>query len=144
MAQVRLNASEAGGPRPCLSTTCLAPMEALARLARGNYEVWKLGRHNRTGMYIDHVNPLVPHAQQQWAEASADGAGPGLAMECVAASLGYVSLEEAAQRVLLTLRSFAGLTPGFNDTRNQMGWLPTFMHADTGQCLARMLNTGGP
>ena len=41
MAQVRLNASEAGGP--CLSTTCLAPMEALARLARGNYEVWKLG-----------------------------------------------------------------------------------------------------
>ena len=109
-------------------------MQALGRLARGNYEVWKLGRHNRTGMYIDHVNPLVPHAQQQWIEASADAAGPGLAMECVAAALGFISIEEAAERVLLTLRSFAGLTPGFNDPRNQLGWLPTFMNVDTGAC----------
>ncbi len=52
--------------------------------------------------------------------ASADGAGPGLAIECVAAALGFVTLEEAAARVLLTLRSFAGLAPGFRDARNQV------------------------
>jgi len=119
LTPVRLNASGADGA-PCLSTTCLPPTEALFRLARGNYEVWRLGRHNRTGMYIDHVDPLLPYASQQWTMASADGAGPGLAIECVAAALGFITLEEAAARVLLTLRSFAGLTPGFRDARNQV------------------------
>jgi hypothetical protein len=128
-----MNASDAAGP--CLSTTCLSRTEALERLARGNYEVWRRGRHNRTGMYTDHVNPLLSHDAQQWLQASADGAGPGLAIECVAASLGYISLDEAAQRVLLTLHSFAGATPGFHDARNEGGWLPTFMNPDTGTCL---------
>ena len=117
LVPVRMNASDAGGA--CLSTTCLSRTEALERLARGNYEVWRRGRHNRTGMYTDHVNPLLSHDGQQWLQASADGAGPGLAIECVAASLGYISLDEAAQRVLLTLHSFAGATPGFHDPRNE-------------------------
>ena len=52
LVPVRLNASEPadGGVISCLSTTCLSPVEALQRLARGNWEVWKLGRHNQTGM----------------------------------------------------------------------------------------------
>jgi hypothetical protein len=142
LVPVRLNttsssssSSSSGDGAACLSTTCLSPAEALRRLARGNWEVWRLGRHNRTGMYIDHVNPLLPYEQQQWTMASADSAGPGLAMECVAAALGYISPAEAASRVLLTLHSFAGLTPGFHDTRNQGGWLPTFMDPGTGECL---------
>eukprot|EP01047_Picozoa_sp_COSAG01_P019855 COSAG01_NODE_1116_length_11642_cov_7.561899_10_plen_298_part_00 len=138
LVPVRHNSSGGGadGSSPCLNTTCLTPTEALTRLARGNYDVWRLGRHNRTGMYIDHVNPLLTHAQQQWNMASADSAGPGLAVECVAAALGLVSLELAAERVLLTLRSFSGLTPGFVDMRNDGGWLPTFMNPDTGACLS--------
>lgn len=133
LVPVRLNASDSAGP--CLVTSCVSKGTAFDRLARGNYEVWRRGRHNRTGMYTDHVNPLLGHDKQEFAMASADSAGPGLAMECVAAALGYITLEEAAQRVLLTLRSFAGQTPGFRDPRNEGGWLPTFMNADTGACL---------
>ena len=76
---------------PCLSTSCYTSMEALAKLTRGNWEVWKLGRDNRTGMYIDHVNPLVPKSAQQVGMASTDGAGPGLAMEWSVWQLRYVT-----------------------------------------------------
>ena len=130
LVPVRVNAT--AGDSACLKTTCLAPMEALQRLARGNWEVWKLGRYNPTGMYIDHVDPLVGHAEQQSTMASADSAGPGLAIECIAASLGYQTLEEAAAKVLLTLQSFAGETAGFADPRNPSGWLPTFMVPENG------------
>ena len=140
LVPVRLNASDATGP--CLTTTCVSKGTALERLARGNYEVWRRGRHNRTGMYTDHVNPLLGHDDQEWVQASADGAGPGLATECVAAALGYITMESAAQRILLTLRSFAGQTPGFRDPRNANGWLPTFMNADTGVCLFGDQNVG--
>ena len=99
LTPVRLNASGADGA-PCLSTTCLPPTEALFKLARGNYEVWRLGRHNRTGMYIDHVDPLLPYASQQWTMASADGAGPGLAIECVAAALGLFEPSTGRQALL--------------------------------------------
>eukprot|EP01051_Picozoa_sp_SAG22_P002816 SAG22_NODE_129_length_18679_cov_40.656028_15_plen_620_part_00 len=132
LVPVRMNTSTG-----CLSTTCLPPAEALGRLARGNYEVWKLGRNRRTGMYFDHVDPALRYELQPSRNmASADSAGPGLAIECVAAALGYTTVAEAAARVLLTLRSFAGKTARFADSRNTMGWLPTFMDPDTGRCLA--------
>ena len=133
LVPVRLSVSDHGSL--CLSTTCLPPMEALRRLTRGNWEVWKLGRVEATGMYIDHVNPLVSKAKQQVAQASTDGSGPGLAMECVAASLGYQTLPEAATRVLVTLQSFANKTAGFHVPRNENGWLPTFFDSASGKCL---------
>lgn len=128
---VRINSTSADGP--CLKTRCYTTDDALRLLARGNWEVWQRGRYDITGMYIDHVNPLV--LVQDTAMASTDGSGPGLAMECVAASLGYQTLAEAAARVLLTLRSFANQTAGFAIPRNADGWLPTFIDPMTGKCL---------
>ena len=125
LVPVRVNISGADS-LPCLSTSCYTPMEALAKLTRGNWEVWKLGRDNRTGMYIDHVNPLVPKSAQQVGMASTDGSGPSLAMECVAAALGYQSKEMAASRVLVTLQSLANRKARFFKPRNEFGWLATF------------------
>ena len=142
LVPVRVNISGADS-LPCLSTSCYTPMEALTKLTRGNWEVWKLGRNNRTGMYIDHVNPLVPKAAQQEGMASTDGAGPGLAMECVAAALGYQSKEEAASRVLVTLQSLTNRTAGFFIPRNEFGWLPTFINTDNGACLVSPTSSVG-
>ena len=110
-------------------------MKALAKLTRGNWEVWKLGRDDRTGMYIDHVNPLVPKSAQQVGMASTDGSGPSLAMECVAAALGYQSKEMAASRVLVTLQSLANRKARFFKPRNEFGWLATFINPETDTCL---------
>jgi hypothetical protein len=111
------------------------PRRFAGRMVCRSYRRAHARRTNSRDSDIDHVDPLLPYEQQTWTIASADSAGPGLAMECVAAALGYQSLEGAASRVLLTLQSFAGLTPDFHDPRNLGGWLPTFMDPASGKCL---------
>jgi len=89
-----------------------------------------MARNSRTGIYVDNVN-LIDGAIP-WAMGGADMTGLGLAFECVAQALGWQSMIEAQDRVLLTLRSLAGKTPGFNITRNRDGWLPRFFDSNTG------------
>ena len=64
---------------------------------------------------------------------STDGTGIGVAAECVAAGLGFVSVAEAQERVTLTLRALAGELPGWSLPREiQNAWVPTFMSGSTG------------
>ena len=57
-------------------------------------------------------------------------------MECVAAEMGWVSLEQAAVRVNQTLTALAGELPGFLLSRqHQDGWIPTFFSRETGKAL---------
>ena len=144
----------------CLATACLAPDEALHRLARGAYAVFVRGRNNDTGAYIDHVDPSLLGPAQALAEASSDATGVGLVAECVGAALGFVAPEEARERVLRTLRSLnatasaehatehdAPFSPpshssssssasSFAVPRNANGWLPTFFDSNTGSNLS--------
>jgi hypothetical protein len=61
-----------------------------------------------------------------------DPTGIGMIMECVAAAMGWQSVTAAQQRVLLTLRSLAGHTPGFSVRRNPRGFYTQFFDPDTG------------
>lgn len=70
-------------------------------------------------------------------QTACDGAasgvtGLGMIMECVAASLGYQTREEAQSRVQLTLRSLAGHTPGFKIARDLRGFFAHFYDCDAG------------
>eukprot|EP00937_MAST-01D_sp_MAST-1D-sp2_P004630 g4630.t1 len=141
---VRFRAS-AGAP--CLTTLCLAPDDALRRLARGAYEVFARGRNEHTGVYMDHVDPSHQGGDDQPMPryASSDSTGVGLAAEAVAAALGFVDAPVARRRVVLTLRSMVGRTPGFRVPRNApAGFLPTFFDAENGSAYGPASPTGGP
>jgi hypothetical protein len=131
---VRFNSTEDG--RACLKTTCLAQDTALRNLALGNYEIWRRGRNADTGIYLDHVDPRLPADPTGGNIASPDSTGPGLALECVAAALGFITIEEAQGRVLLTLRALTGRISGFRIPRQDpSGWFPTFVDPNTGKAL---------
>lgn len=123
---VRVNTT--GG---CLATQCLPQDEALMRLARGAYGIWRLARDGTTGIYSDSVNLGV---QQQSDRGHIGVNGLGVMFECVAVEMGWITWEEGATRVNLTLSSLAGLTPGFRLSRQARdGWIPTFFSRTTGQ-----------
>lgn len=70
--------------------------------------------------------------------------------ECIAHAMGWISTDEAMERLLLSARSFAGHTPGFAPNRNANGWMPSFFDSDTGHAtpskyatLATGLNAAG-
>ena len=59
--------------------------------------------------------------------------GLGLIFECVGAAMGWQTHAEAQERVLLTLRSLAGRTPGFAVARNPRGFFAHFFDPETGE-----------
>lgn len=114
----------------CYATMCFPSADAaLLHIARGNYEVWQRARWPRTGMYIDNVD-LVGGTSSRMAASGVSGLG--LVFECVGHALNFSSLAAAQQRVITTLESFAGQTPGFALPRSQHGFFPHFYDADTG------------
>jgi len=115
----------------CYTTVCRAPDDTLRHLARSNWELWRIGRNPKTGMYLDHVR-VTPPIYQAWHQAGTGMTGLGLVFECVAEALGWQTRAEAQERVLLTLRSLTGQTPGFSLPRNPDGWIPTFVDSNTG------------
>lgn len=146
---VRTNVTDSNGP--CLQTKCLPVDNALRTLARGAYSLWRLGRSDRTGIYSGSVNPsgnASVNAQNLQAHTGCQGLG--VIFECVAAAMNWTSLQDAAERVNLTLSSLSGIDApaNFNLTasRNAHGWLPTFFHKDDGSSLSRdgytVLDTG--
>ena len=82
--------------------------------------MFRLARHPRTGLYRDHVDPRFSPSNQTTV-ASTDGTGVGIVAECVAAALGYISLNEAATRVLLSLQAL--LPPLL--LMQQLNWIQT-------------------
>ena len=48
---VRNNVTSGNKNAPCFATVCLPEDEALRRLARGSYALWRKGRLNTTGIY---------------------------------------------------------------------------------------------
>eukprot|EP01079_Euglenida_sp_SAG-EU17-18_P005245 gene5245-5301_t len=133
---VRTNTSQG-----CFDTRCLAPAEALQRLGRGAYAVWRKGRLASTGIYSGSVDPTQPGDASEAGHVQSDQAhiginGVALIFECVAAEMGWITRAEAAQRVNLTLTALAGELPGFNLARQAAdGWIPTFFNRSTGAAL---------
>lgn len=118
---------------PCLSTVCRSEDDTLGNLTRGAYEVFRLARHIRTGLYLDHVDPRFS-PENQTNVASSDATGVGIVAECVAAALGYITIDDAASRVLLSLQALSGQVPGCQVPRSKPGgWFPTFFDSDTGE-----------
>jgi hypothetical protein len=130
LTPVRTNTTDRSGP--CLSTTCLPPDEALKRLGRGAYELWRLGRADTTGVYAGSVNPST-NAASQSDQAHIGINGVGLMFECVAAELGWITHQEAQLRINLTLSALASELDGFALSRSATGgWIPTFFDRQTG------------
>lgn len=139
---VRWNSTDSTGD--CFQTTCLKEDEALRRLAKGNYGLWRLGRNSATGIYTGGVNPSVD-AESQSSQAHIGINGVALMMECVAVEMGWTTVADAQARVNQTMSSLAGKTPGFVLPRNKRGWIPTFFNRDTGKSGATkytVLDTG--
>lgn len=116
----------------CLATTCTTADDALRRLARGAYGVWRLGRDEASGMYSGTVDTTAPSdAQDSIAHIGVNGLG--LMFECVAAEMGWVSRSAAAARVNVSLTALAGEMPGFELVRQASdGWMLTFFNRSNG------------
>lgn len=128
---LRVNSTDSEGS--CLATQCFESADAVLRhIARGNYEVWRMGRNNRTGMYLDHIHLGLPESGQDWQQAATGVTGLGLAIECLAVEMGWISRSEGEERVMLTLRAIAGQVPGFELARGRRGWINTFVDSNTG------------
>ncbi|CAE8641947.1 unnamed protein product [Polarella glacialis] len=113
---IRVNSFDEEGN--CLRTKCMhSADEALRNLARGNYEVWRLGRANPSGMYQDSVNLNAPMDNSSKV-GGLDMTGIGLIMECVADAMGWISREEFVSRVGETLLSLDLISHAKD------GWLP--------------------
>lgn len=126
MVPVRLNITENG--QACLQTICKSPESALRDLARGGYEAFRHSRNPKTGMYTDAPDLLLPPEKQSWALTGIHNIGFGVMAEVIAIDLEFVTLREAQERVLQTLRTCTGFTPGFRLPRNPQGWLPVFIN----------------
>lgn len=141
LVPTRFNSSDSIGP--CLQTVCSTADDALRKLAKGNYALWQLARNNRTGIYIAGVDLTLPPAEQPFSQGATGETGLGLTFECVAAAMGWVTRAEAQARILLTLRSLSGLTPGFTLPQNRRGFSPTFIDSGSGAVWANQTGTQG-
>jgi len=114
-----------------ITEKCLEETDMFLHLWKSNYEVWDLGRQPDTGIYIDHVN-IENINSQGWGQGHTDATGLGLAVECVAHELGFLSDDAFLERVLTTLTSLSGHNPDFNMPRSKNGWIPRFPNSKTG------------
>ena len=131
---VRMNTTDAAGP--CFSTQCFSEDEALRRLARGAYSLWRKGRLESNGIYSGSVNPLAKSGSGQSDQAHIGINGVALIFECVAAEMGWITRAEAAARVNQSLTSLAGERSGFDLARQAKdGWIPTFFSRQSGAAL---------
>ena len=125
-------------PTSCYATECLPKDEALRRLARGAYTLWRKGRLDSTGIYSGSVDPSAGGGSGQSDQAHIGINGVGLIFEVVAAEMGWQTRAEAATRVNLTLTALAGELPGFTLARQASdGWIPTFFNRSTGAKLGK-------
>jgi len=128
---LRVNTSDAEGA--CMHTTCLTPDDAFRNVARGNYELWRRARGNRSGCYSDSVDLTSDKPKPL---GGSDMTGLGLIMECIAVSMGWISRKEFLDRTNQTLSALAGqLGPGWNFTRGPKGWMPRYFDQIDGTVL---------
>lgn len=128
---MRVNATDNAG-NPCLATQCFSVDEALRNLARGNYEVWSLGRSNSTGIYLDNLD-LRSLDKRPWASFGCSSmTGLGVLFECVADAMGWRPRVEIQRRVTQSLLALNNKLPGVVIPRNQQGMFPHFFDAETG------------
>lgn len=127
---IRMNSTDESGP--CFRTFCFENEDAaLKNVAKGNYEVWKMARNNKTGIYIDTVDVLTP-SKQKWQQGSSGINGLGMIFECVADAMGWEKRSVVESHLILTLRSLNGMTPGMEIPRDPRGFFPHFFNSDTG------------
>lgn len=126
------------GNGTCLATVACASnaSAALDAVGRGNLAVWMRGRNNNTGLFLDHVNASAAASDQDFTQAAIGVTGLGLVVQCVADALGWLPRAAVQRDVIQTLQTLAGVTPGVNVSRNANGWMPTFVHSDTGWALS--------
>jgi len=126
---VRHNTTDSQGP--CLETVCMTQDHALRTVARGAYEIFRHGRAPSSGMY---TNVRFNGQQIQRAgPAGSEYTGLGIIGECIADAMGWISRQEAQDRILLTLRAVTNRVPGFHYRRTPLGFVPIFFDAETGQ-----------
>jgi len=124
------NASFPGGY--CFRTLCFTPQEALQRLARGTYAVWRKARASATGIYSDTVDTTLPKGKRQPSTAHIGVTGMGLIADIVALALGWITRAEAAANANLTLAALAGEVASISIPRNQDGWMICYFNRNTG------------
>lgn len=153
-ATIRANATDEAGP--CFATRCVSDGDAaLFNLLRGNLELWRQARSDKSGFYKDSVNIIDPNTptaaelaeprtiesptqelrvavEAGNSQAATGVTGLGLMTEVVALALGLQSMSDTIARVRLTLRSLVGKTPGVSVPRDPRGFFIHFMDADTG------------
>eukprot|EP00056_Hartaetosiga_gracilis_P001167 m.42602 g.42602 ORF g.42602 m.42602 type:complete len:594 (+) comp10524_c0_seq3:58-1839(+) len=131
VGQVPLRVNKTDSMGACLHTICFDGAEdALLHIARGNYALWQMARNNETGIYLDHVNMYAPDNNEQ---GGVGMSGIGVAMEVIAAAMGWISIEEAQLKVERTLQSFANKLPQVHIPRHANGWLPRFINSTSGR-----------
>ena len=101
------------------------PNPALTTLFKDAYHIWELQR-NDIGMYRD--SKLFNGSD--FHPASIANVGTGLVSLCIADAMGWEP--NAAQLVLITLKSVNGHTPGFIPDRNASGYYRHFIDMNTG------------
>lgn len=133
------SAASDGGYGQCLETRCKSKDHALLDLAEGNYNLWRVARSDRSGVYVDHVSfdkskqmGVLP-GQNNY-QGSTDTSGLGLMMECIADSMQWIDHSEFIDRVNVTLSAFANKLDGdWHLPRSSAGWLPRYFHVLSGE-----------
>lgn len=129
--RVPLRWNDTGSNGWCMETLCFTEDDALKTIARGHYEVWRMVRNPRTGMYIGSIDPNNP-SSIQWSNGDLQSTGLGLQMESIAHALGFITLGELQERILQTLHALTGKVNGFSISRKYGGWLPREFDSNTG------------
>jgi len=93
----------------CLSTRCVSTDGALRLLAHGAYQAWRFARNPNTGLYVRALS-LLNVKGAVWETGDTEMTGLGMAFECAAHAMNFISLAQAQDHVLLTLRSLTNAT----------------------------------
>jgi hypothetical protein len=109
-----------------IKTTYSQTNPILDTLYKSSYKVYELLR-TPTGLYKKQLNLTTTNDN---VNASIAATGMGLMSLCIADSMNWI--HNADSLVLITLKSLAGKTSGFNPVRNPSGYYPQLMDPVTG------------
>ena len=102
----------------------------LKHVARSAYELYRIAWSNVSGLYSDNIDLLSGTVGPL---AATGVTGLGLVAEVVADALDWASRSTQQARILTTLRTIAGRTPGVAYPRSPQGFHVHFLGRDTGK-----------
>eukprot|EP00940_MAST-03C_sp_MAST-3C-sp2_P002398 g2398.t1 len=102
----------------------------MRNLTRSAYEVFKIARSDRSGLYSDNVDLLTGTVGK---DAATGVTGLGLIAEVVADALQYAPRAVQQTKILRTLRTMNGETAGVAFPRSPQGFVVHFLDRETGE-----------